>query len=90
VLTAAVPPLKKMRGTRVVAGASSSLNGVVAGGVFFLAATIGYLHVYLPHYSDAAAVAREREQAGAAVAAGGAAITRGSTWGAMTRARNAQ
>ena len=77
------------RAGRAVVGASSSINGVVAGGVAALACVVGYLHVYLPHYSAASDVARERARAGADAAAVAGGPKKGSTWAAVTKAREA-
>ena len=59
------------------------------GGVAALACVVGYLHVYLPHYSAASDVARERARAGADAAAVAGGPKKGSTWAAVTKARDA-
>jgi hypothetical protein len=51
------------RGARVVLGTSAGTHKVVAVGVAVLLSSIFYSFGYLPHYSSAAAVARDRADA---------------------------
>ena len=78
------------RSGRVVVGASSSLNRVIAGGVVILGSSVTYTHWWLPHHSDLAAQGRERARSEGSETASASAklLKKGSTWSNMAKVRD--